>query len=224
MKKQIIKTCTLLVLAASTFSCKKDYGGNLGPVQDSVAEIPVTVVNADAFERYPVVNASVANGGNFTITLEIPSDKGKIREITKVVTSSAAVANFTVLNNAATTSTNVGQALNTSGAGTTASPFVLTPVAGNGSNQIVFRGNIGTSTTPGVYSYLPYRIRNGATFGPAGPQVGPPTTPGGPATGPVTAPVPSTTSTPTDIQFYFLLTLEDGRTIIPMPVRVRVQP
>lgn len=220
MKNTVVKLCTVVLLCASVSACKKkDYGPNLGPVQDSVAEIPVTVTNANAFERYPVVYTSVAGGGGFTITMEIPAEKGKIKEITRVVTGPAVIANYTNLN--LTTATT---ALNTTGAGTTASPFALSPIAGNGSNQITFKGNIGASPTADVFSYLPYRIRNGAPYGVAGPQVGPPTAPGGPATGPVTAPVSSTTTVPTDIQFYFLITLEDNRTIVPLPVRVRVNP
>lgn len=181
-------------------SCEKDYGVNLGPVEDSVADIPVTVTNATFFERYPVITTSIAAGGTFTINMEIPADKGKIREITKVATGPAVVANFSNLNNTA-----VGTALNTSGAGTTSSPFVLTPLPGNGTNQI--------SYTSKLTDYLAYRIRNGAAFGPIG----------GTATAP-TIPVPSTTAVPTDIQYYFRLTLEDGRTIVPMPVRIRVIP
>lgn len=211
MKNQLIKLATLALLSAGMFSCKKDYGVGLGPLQDPQAEIPVTVTNATFFERYPVVTASVAAGGQFTINFEIPSGKGTIREITRVVTGPSAVANFGNLN-----LSSAGTALNTTGEGTAASPFALAPIRGNGTNQISFSGVIGTSTTSGVYSYLPYRIRNGSTFGPAGPQAGTP-----PA-GPVTAPVPSTTAVPTDIQFYFRLTLEDNSSIVTMPVRVRV--
>ena len=211
MKNQFFKLATLALLSVGVFSCKKDYGVGLGPLQDSQAEIPVTVTNATFFERYPVVTTSVAGGGRFTINFEIPAGKGVIREITRVVTGPSALANFGILN-----LTSAGTALNTTGDGTAASPFVLAPIRGNGTNQISFSGVIGTTSTQGVYSYLPYRIRNGSTAGPAGPQAGTP-----PA-GPVTAPVPSTTAVPTDIQLYFRFTLEDGSTIVPMPVRVRV--
>lgn len=211
MKNQLIKFATLALLSAGVFSCKKDYGVGLGPLQDAQAETPVTVTNATFFERYPVVTTSVAGGGRFTINFEIPAGKGVIREITRVVTGPSVIANFGNLNLAS-----AGTALNTTGDGTVAMPFALAPIRGNGTNQISFSGVIGT--TPSVYSYLPYRIRNGAGFGPAGPQAGTP-----PA-GPVTAPVPSTTAIPTDIQFYFRFTLEDGSTIVSMPVRVRVTP
>lgn len=207
MKNNLIKLCTLVLLSASVFSCKKDYGVNLGPLEDSKAEIPVTVTNADAFERYPVVNTSVASGGNVTITLAIPSDQGRIKQINRVATSST-VQSLSLTNiNAAINSPTSVFAYNATGTGANR---VITPIPGNGSNQITFTTNLA--------NYLTYRIAAGTTAGPAGPQAGTP-----PA-GPVTLPVPSTTATPTDIAFYFQIELEDGRTIVPMPVRVRVLP
>lgn len=209
MKNQLIKLFCLGLLSISALSCKKEYGEkDIAPLAPSYADVPVTVTNAAFTERFPVVTTSVAAGGRFTINFEIPADKGKIREITRVTTTSAGNANYTALN-----SSSPATAYNATGTGTTR---VVTPIKGNGSNQISFSSDLAT--------YLPYRIAVGTTAGPAGPQVGPPATPGGPATGPVTAPVPSTTSTPTDIQFYFLFTLEDSRTIISTPVKVRVTP
>ncbi|WP_426059598.1 hypothetical protein [Hymenobacter sp. B1770] len=212
MKNNLIKLCTLVLLSASVISCKKDYGVNLGPVEDSQAEIPVTVTNADAFERYPVVNTSIAAGGNITITLAIPADRGRIKQINRVATSSTTQSiNLTNINaaiNPGPASAPVSVfAYNATGTGTNR---VVTTIPGNGSNTITF--------TTTLARYLTHRIAAGATAGPAGPQAGTP-----PA-GPVTMPVPSTTAAPTDIAFYFQLELEDGRTIIPMPVRVRVLP
>jgi hypothetical protein len=204
MKRNIFKICTLALLSFGAFSCEKDYGVNLGPMEDSVADIPVTVTNADAFERFPVVNTSLAAGGNITITMEIPAGKGTIKEIAKVATGPFSTINLTNLN-----STSPLTALNATGTGTAR---VVTPIPGNGSNSITFTTNLN--------NYLAYRNLQAAAaqvnFGPAGP----PATTGGPAT----LPVPSTTATPTDIQFYFRLTLEDGSTIVPLPVRVRVLP
>ncbi|HEX8657688.1 MAG TPA: hypothetical protein VF690_09155 [Hymenobacter sp.] len=207
MKNNLIKLCTLVLLSASVFSCKKDYGPGIGPVEDSKAEFPVTVTNAEFFERYPGVTTSVAGGGNITITLSIPDDRGKIKQINRVATSSTTQAlSLTNINAAINSSTSVF-AYNATGTGANR---VITPIPGNGSNQITF--------TTTLANYLTYRIAAGATAGPAGPQAGTP-----PA-GPVTLPVPSTTATPTDIAFYFQIELEDGMTIIPMPVRVRVLP
>jgi hypothetical protein len=187
MKKNIFQLCALALLSFGAFSCEKDYGDNLGPVQDSVADIPVTVTNADAFERYPVVNTSVAGGGNITITMQIPAGSGNIREISKVATGPFATITLTNLNSTA--------------------PITALNAPGNGSNTITF--------TTTLANYIAYRNSQGtpANFGPAN------TT-----TTPNSIPVPSTTATATDIQFYFRLTLEDGRTIVPLPVRVRVQP
>ena len=210
MKNNLIKLCTLVLLSASILSCKKDYDPGLGPVEDSKAEIPVTVTNAQFFERYPVVTTSVAGGGNITITLAIPADKGIIKQITKVATSTPTSLNFGNLN-----STNASTALNSSvPMGTTTR--VVQPIMGNGTNTITF--------TTKLDDYLAYRIRVGVSAGVAGPQVGPPAMPGGPPTGPVTMPTPSTTATPTDIGYYFRLELADGSTITPMPVRVRILP
>ncbi|MBJ6110092.1 hypothetical protein JAO73_13800 [Hymenobacter sp. BT523] len=192
MKTHIIKICTLALLSASTFSCKKDYGNNLGPLQDSVTDNPVTVTNANAFERFPVVYTSVAAGGTFTINFAIPADKGKIKQITKVATSSTVQSlSYTNLNSTAASTS-----------------YRTAPIPGNGTNTISFTSNLN--------EYLAYRIRVGTTAGPIGPNAGTPPAP--------TIPVPSTTATPTDIAFYFNIMLEDGSTIVPLPVRVRVQP
>lgn len=193
MKNQLIKIFSLALLATATFSCKKEYDdNNLAPLAPSYAEIPVTVTNANAFERFPVVYASIAGGGKFSINFSIPSDKGKIKQITKVATSSTVTAlNYTNINStAASTSYNAN------------------PLPGNGSNTITFSSTLA--------DYLTYRIRVGATAGPIGPNAGTPAAP--------TIPQPSATSTPTDIAFYFRIDLEDGTSIIPMPVRVRVTP
>ncbi|SHK60739.1 hypothetical protein [Hymenobacter psychrotolerans] len=202
MKRNIFKIYALALLSFGAFSCEKDYGDNLGPVEDSIAAIPVTVTNADAFERYPVVNTSVAGGGNITITMEIPASAGAIREISKVATGPFATITLTNLNSTAAITALNSRIVN----GTR----TVTPIVGNGSNSITF--------TTTLADYLAYRNSQGtpANFGPAGP----PATTGGPGT----LPVPSATATPTDIQFYFRLTLEDGSTIVPLPVRVRVQP
>lgn len=195
MKKHLIKLCTLLLIAASASSCEKDYGVGLGPLEDSIAEIPVTVTNATTVERFPVVTTSVATGGNITIDLSIPADKGIIKQITKVATSSTVVT------------INLGN-LNS----TTAPSYRPTPIMGNGSNSITF--------TTTLAEYLRYRNSQPATtrdaFGPVGPNAGTPPTP--------TIPVPSTNTTPTDIAYYFRIELEDGTIIVPTPVRVRVLP
>lgn len=192
MKRYIIRLFTLTCLAGAVFSCKKDYDG-LGPLEDSIAAIPVTVPNQDFFEFVPIKTTSLAAGGNISIQLRIPQDKGKIKEITRV-----------------TTGTNGRLNLQT-GASTTAFNYVVAttsikPIAGNGTNEITF-----TST---VKEYTDYRTRVGAaTAGPA-------------------AVVAMTTDTPpqvnqrnpTQLQFFFLITLEDGTQIIPSEVRVRILP
>ena len=207
MKNQFIKFATLALLSASVFSCKKDYGVGLGPLQDPQAEIPVTVTNATFFERYPVVTTSLAGGGQFTINFEIPAGKGIIREITRVVTGPSAVANFGNLNLAS-----FGTSLNTTGDGTAALPFVSAPIRGNGTNQI--------SYTSRISEYLPYRARNNnVSFGPLATTGNPPV-----PVIPLALPAQTSPTVPLDIQYYFRFTLEDGSTIVPMPVRVRVTP
>lgn len=188
MKKHFIQFFALAFLVAGISSCEKDYGDNLGPVEDSIASTPVTVTNATFFERYPGVTTSVAAGGNIVIELSIPADKGRIKQITKVATSTATSINLGNLN-----STAASTALNTA------------PIMGNGSNTITY--------TTTLAAYLPYRIRVGTTAGPIGGTTAAPA-----------IPVPSTTAVPTDIGYYFRLELEDGTTIVPMPVRVRVLP
>lgn len=196
-----------MLFSATVFSCEKDFGDNLGPLEDSLAPIPVTVTNATFTERYPVVTTSLAAGGQVTINFEIPADKGVIREISRVVTGPSAVANFTALN-----LTSAGTALNTNGDGTPASPFVVAPIPGNGTNQITF--------TSRVADYLLYRLRNNnVSFGPLATTGTPPV-----PVIPLALPAPTSPSVPVEIQYYFRFTLEDGGTIASLPVRVRVLP
>jgi hypothetical protein len=208
MKNNLLAILALLMLSQGLFSCKKTFDDNtIGPVQDKLASIPVTVTNATFFERYPIVTTSVAAGGKFDITFEIPADKGTIKDISKVTTgTSIGLPNVQTLA--------ASNAVNTAGGAGVA----IVPVPGNNTNRITYSSSLAEYTT--------YRIRLGANAGPAGPQVGPPTAPGGPATGPVTAPVPAaaTSQTPTEITYYFMITLTDNTTIIPLPVRVRVIP
>ncbi|RZK29836.1 MAG: hypothetical protein EOO61_20110, partial [Hymenobacter sp.] len=101
MKNIAFKLFALLLLAASFSACKKDYGNQLAPLQDATAVIPITVTNQVYFERFPVLTSkvdtpAVARGslqstGTFSITLSIPADKGKIKEITKVATGNSGV-------------------------------------------------------------------------------------------------------------------------------------
>jgi len=52
MKKRLAYIFGLLTLAISLGSCEKDYGPDtLGPLEDSIADIPVTVTNQQFFER-----------------------------------------------------------------------------------------------------------------------------------------------------------------------------
>ena len=203
MKNQLFKIASLALLTLGVFSCKKQYGEyELAPLQDSVADVPVTVTNANAVERFPIIYTSLAAGGQFTINFEIPSDKGTIKEITKVATGAASAAiTLTALNSSAPST-----ALNASGTGTNR---VVTPIPGNGTNKISYTSDL-------TNGYLPYRIAVGVGAGPIGPNAGTPSVP--------TVPQPSTSQTPQEIQYYFLITLEGGRTIIPMPVRIRVLP
>ena len=164
MKRYFIQFCTLIALSAGLFGCEKEYGDKLGPLQDSVADTPVTVVNTDFFERYPGVNTSVATGGKISIQLSIPADKGKIKQITKVATGSATLANYGNLNSPAASTA-----------------YTTTPVLGNGSNTITF--------TTTLQDYLPYRIRVGTSAGPIGPNVGTPPVATAPA--PSTTAVPT---------------------------------
>lgn len=137
MKKYIVQLCALLVLSLGIFSCKKDYEG-LGPLEDSIAEIPVTVVNKEFHEFVPIVTTSQAAGGNFSITFEIPADKGTIREITRVGTG----ANGSLI----VSTRPIAQTFNYNTA-----TQQLAPIQGNGTNRITF-----TST---LALYTAYRTR-----------------------------------------------------------------
>jgi len=198
MKNALTRFFALALLAVSAFSCKKDYGDNLGPLQDSLAAIPVTVKNAVFFERIPVVTTSVANGGAVSITLQIPADKGRIKQITRVATGTT-LANL---------QSNPAYSLNYSTA-----TSALVPVAGTGSNEITF-----TST---LAAYSTYRARiatipgyvAGLNSAGAAPTV---TTTGTPAV--------VDERNPNFIRYWFLITLEDNTEIVTTEVRVRILP
>ena len=200
MKKMAFKFGALFLLALSFAACKKDYGNQLGPLQDSVASIPVSVTNQTYFERFPVVTAKVdtANGaanstGKFSIVFSIPADKGKIKEITKVATGNGGVEYVQ-------------------------DPrypnYLSAPVAGNGSNTITFNSDLNAMRD--------YITRLNAAFAtlPGGATMAPPFNTSTGALGPL---APSSNAQfPNQIRFFFLLTLEDGRTLIPTEVDVRL--
>lgn len=193
MKKQLAHFFVLGLLSLGVFSCKKVYDDNsLGPLQDSVADIPITVPNQEFFERFPIVTASVSNRpagatiGPFTIVLEIPAGKGKIREISSITTGTSGLAN---LQGAETLAYNYDP-------GT----LRIVPILGTGSNRITF--------TSSLDKYTAYRTRVGAGAA------------GQPAT--VAPSAAFNALNPNQLPFYFLLTLEDGRQLVSAAVRVRV--
>lgn len=203
MKKIAIKVFALLLLATSFSACKKDYGNQLGPLQDSVAAIPVTVTNQEFFERFPIVTAKVdtANGsinstGKFSITFSIPVDKGKIKEITKVATGNGGVEYLQ----------------------DSRYPNYLTAaVAGNGSNTITFSSDLNavrdySKRLNAAFATLPASATKAAPFVFTGTSTG--------RKGTLTP--NKDPQTPNQLRFFFLLTLEDGQTLIPTEVDVRL--
>lgn len=193
MKKHFTRMLTLGLLALGGFSCKKNYDDNsLSPLQDSVADIPITVPNQEFFERFPIVTASVSNRpaagviGPFTIILQIAADKGKIKEITKITTGTLGLAN---LPGADALAFNYDPAAKR-----------VAPIPGNGSNQITFASSLDR--------YTAYRSRVGS--GAAGLEA---------VVAPNSSFTPQN---PNQLPFYFLLTLEDGRQLVSTAVRVRV--
>jgi hypothetical protein len=201
MKKTAIHYALLLLLTVGFSACKKDYGNHLGPLQDSVAAIPVTVTNQVYFERFPVVTTTVTgtgatSSGTFSIVFSIPADKGKIKEINKVATGNSGVEYL---------QSNLYP------------NYLTTPVTGTGTNTITF-----TSDLAAVRSYasrlnttFPTLLAS-ATKTPAFAFTG--TSMGGAGTlTPNTNP-----QTPNQLRFFFLLTLEDGTQIITTEVDVRL--
>jgi len=140
--KKYLYLFLLLILATGLGACKKEYDDKtLGPLEDSVADTPITVPNQEFFERYPVVTASVAKAPSpFTIILQIPAEKGTIKEITKITTGATGLA---VMQSVDTLAFNYNRATKRT-----------VPIAGNGTNQITFTSNLQT--------YTAYRTRVGA--------------------------------------------------------------
>lgn len=193
MKKQLAHFLVLGLLALGASSCEKEYDDKtLSPLEDSISDVPITVVNQEFFERFPIVTASVskkdATGatGPFTIVLQIPADKGEIKEITRVTTGTAGLAN---LQDAESLSFNYDVVSRRA-----------VPIPGNGTNQITFSSDLD--------KYTAYRTRVGAAAA------------GQPATVAPTAAF--TPQNPNQLPYYFLITLEDGKQLVSVAVRVRV--
>ncbi|MGI4867360.1 MAG: hypothetical protein ACRYFZ_25805 [Janthinobacterium lividum] len=203
MNYKFFHALALGALLMGAGACKKDYGNGLGPLQDSQAAIPVTVSNQDFYERVPIVvvtgvarDITIANPGAspFTITFQIPADKGVIREITRVQTGATGLGLLS-------TGTTV-QAYNYDAA--TSSVKVI---PGNNTNTISF--------TSSVAEYRAYRTRFGTAAGNAGYVYPDVTTSGGVST-------TYNAQTPNQLRYFFLLTLGDGTQIVPEEVRVRL--
>ena len=186
MKKYFLTACCFAGLALASSSCKKAYDDNsLAPLAQAYAPIPVTVTNADFFERYYIVVAKAPTAtelGRFTITFSIPADKGKIKEITRVAVGGTGLN--IVQTGAATLLYNYDGATG------------FKPTPGTGSNTITFPSNL--------TDYKTFQTRVGT------------------GVAPTSATVATNLQSPNQIDFYFLLTLEDGTTVIPPRVQVRV--
>lgn len=197
MKNILLQLSAAVLLSVSLLSCKKDYDG-LGPLEDSVAEIPVTVVNADFFERFPIIRASLAAGtapskGPFSITFEIPSDKGTIAEISKVAIGTTGL---NILNARPAT-----ELYNYS-----PTTMQATVVQGTNTNRITFTSSLEE------YTRVRTRLGNPTSMDPATVAM---TTGANPVID---------ERNPRQLRFFFVLKLADGSELIPMETRVRVQP
>ncbi len=199
MKKTAIQLF-LLLLTVGFSACKKDYGNKLGPLQDSVAAIPVTVTNQVYFERFPVVTTTVGTGtnanGTFSIDFSIPADKGKIKEITKVATGNSGVE---YLQDARYPN------------------YLTTAVAGNGTNTITFSSDLNAvrnyvTRLTAVFATLPASATKTAAFAFTGTSTG----------GAGTLTPNANPQTPNQLRFFFLITLEDGTQLITTEVDVRL--
>ncbi len=203
MKKIASNILALALLAAGFSACKKDYGNQIGPLQDSIASVPVTVTNQEFFERFPVVTTKVdtASGslnstGTFSIAFSIPADKGKIKEITKVATGNGGVE---YLQDARYPN------------------YLTTAVAGSGTNTITF--------TSSLTAVRDYRTRLNAAFAtlPASATKAAAFTFSGTPTGRPGSLTPNKDpQAPNQLRFFFLITLEDGQKLIPTEVDVRL--
>ena len=207
MKKAVINFCSLLIMATGFAACKKDYGNELGPLQDSLAAIPVTVTNAVYFERFPVVTCTVDTGkvakgsltssGTFSIAFSIPADKGIIKEITKVATGGGGVE---YLQDARYPN------------------YANGPIAGNGSNTITFSSSLAevrnyVTKLNTTFATLPGTATKTAAYSFSGLNAG--------IKGTLTP--NRDLQAPNQLRFFFLITLADGTTqLIPTEVDVRL--
>jgi hypothetical protein len=206
MKKAAIRFLALAMLVAGFAACKKDYGNQLAPLQDSLAPIPVTVTNQVYFERFPVVTCKVDTGtvaqgsrtssGTFSIAFSIPADKGKIKEITKVA-----------MGGGGTEYLQDSHYPN----------YLPVAVAGNGSNTITFTSSLSAvrdynsrlttafAGLSGSYTKTPAYSFSGLNAGIQG-----------------TLTPNRDPQAPNQLRFFFLLTLEDGQQLIPTEIDVRL--
>ena len=194
MKKQLFNICCLAILAFGSVSCKKVYDDNsLAPLAQAYAPIPVTVTNASFFERFYVVLANAPTATNDGNFTIIFSIPADKGKIKEITRVSTGTSGLAQVQNATPAGASV--LFNYNGLTGTAAGAIPTP--GNGSNTITYSGKLS--------DYKTYQARVGTSL----------------------APIPATVSAnpqaPNQINFYFFITLEDGTTIIPPLVRVRVQ-
>ncbi|WP_332367545.1 hypothetical protein [Spirosoma telluris] len=85
MKAYLIKSLSLILLTASSFSCKDDYVYS-DLVRDNRPAIAVTFPGTTTYGFNPFITSSLAAGGPIQFTLSIPASSGRtIKEITKIV-------------------------------------------------------------------------------------------------------------------------------------------
>ena len=194
MKKQLFTVCFLAALAFSSSSCKKVYDDNsLAPLDQAYAPIPVTVTNASFFERFFVVLANAPTA----------NDRGMFTITFSIPADKGKIKEITRV---ATGSSGLPQVQDPTAAkasllfnwnGLTGTSSGAVPTPGNGSNTITYTGYLD--------NYNTYQTRVGTTFAP------------------IPATVSSNAQAPNQLNFYFFITLEDGTTIVPPLVRVRVK-
>lgn len=194
MKKQLFNICCLAVLAFGSVSCKKVYDDNsLAPLDQAYAPIPVTVTNASYFERFYVVLANAPTATDNGNFTITFSIPADKGKIKEITRVSTGTSGLAQVQNANATGASALFNYN----GLTGAAAGATPTPGNGSNTITYTGKLS--------DYKTYQTRVGTSL----------------------APIPATVSAnpqaPNQINFYFFITLEDGTTIIPPLVRVRVQ-
>jgi hypothetical protein len=206
--KKIFQLASFVAVIALLGSCKDDFEDDI--VHDSIPTTPIVFTGAFTTGFNPYYTVAYAGGtGAITITLSIPADNPRsFKSIDRWVAGTSSVSSGDVLNKSALPPYDYTS--------TPANPGTMTPIPATGKTVVLT-----TSITEYNSKDMPLNGSNGkpqrTIIGSSKIPAGATTALGGLPASPPTFNVPYQ-----ERAFMFSVTLDDGTTVIPEQVRIRV--